>query len=95
MRIERAVRFGFLGAIGVTAVSVATGWLLGQALTQSMTGFNRLFVYVIVGGFGTALALAFLFGLIDALVDEKLDEARQPDPGERSEVGESSAPGDD
>lgn len=94
MRLERAVRFGFIGAVGVTIVSLVTSWLLQQALTQSMSGFNQLFVSVIVGGFGTAVALSLLFGLIDALVDEKLDERGQRRPGESATTGEADAPAD-
>lgn len=73
MRLARAVSFGFIGAIGVMLVSTATLWLLNQALRRSMSSLNRWFVFIVIGGFGVAVALSFLFGLIDILVDEKLE----------------------
>lgn len=73
MRLERAVRFGFVGSIGVTAISLVTFWMLRRARTNASYGAGETALLVLVGAVGTAIVLMFLFALIDVFVDEKLD----------------------
>lgn len=81
MRLERAVRFGFIGAIGLIGIASGTLWLLRVAdVPASPTG--GAFVYLLVAGFGTAVALMFLFALFDVFVDEKLEAREGADPDE-------------
>lgn len=81
MRFERAVRFGFVGSIGVIAISLGTYWML-QLSESPANPFGEAFIFLIVVGLGLAVALTFLFGLIDVFVDEKLEVHDSSSTGE-------------
>lgn len=81
MRLERAVRFGFVGTVGVIAISLGTFWVLRISEDPAMPA-GELLVFLIVVGMGTWVALMFLFGLFDAFVDEKLETRGRADPEE-------------
>ena len=69
---DRAVRFGFIGSIGVIGITMGTLWTLRISDSPAMPA-GEAFITVLVGGMGVAVALTFLFGLIDLFVDEKLE----------------------
>lgn len=73
MRFERAVRFGLIGSIGVLVIAVGTFAMLQLSESPAFPA-GKAFITVIVVGLGLAVALMFLFGLIDVLVDEKLED---------------------
>ena len=79
MRLERAVRFGFVGTIGVIAISFGTFWVLRLSEDPAMPA-GELFIFLIVVGMGTWGALMFLFGLFDVFVDEKLEARERASP---------------
>lgn len=71
MRIDRAVRYGLVGTVGLAAISLMTRWLIRQVkLADGRIGTVQI---VIAVGIGTFVALLFLFALMDAFVDEKLE----------------------
>lgn len=72
MRLERAVRYGFIGSIGVLTISLGTFWFL-HISQDPATPAGEAFIFLLVVGLGTAVALMFLFALIDVFIDEKLE----------------------
>lgn len=71
MRFERAVRYGLVGTVGLAAIALMTRWLIRQVeLADGAIGTVKI---VIAVGIGTFVALLFLFALMDAFVDEKLE----------------------
>lgn len=81
MRLERAVRFGFVGTVGVVAIASGTFWMLRISEDPAMPA-GELFIFLLVVGMGTWVALMFLFGLFDVFVDEKLDARGRSNPEE-------------
>ena len=81
MRLERAVRFGFVGTVGVTAIASGTFWMFRISEDPAMPA-GELFVFLLVVGTGTWVALMFLFVLFDVFVDEKLDARGRSNPEE-------------
>jgi len=79
MRLERAVRFGFVGTIGVITISLGTFWMLRISEDPAMPA-GELFIFLTVVGMGTWVALMFLFGLFDVFVDEKLEAREHASP---------------
>lgn len=72
MRLERAVRFGFIGSIGVIAIALGTFWMLRLSDDPALPA-GEFFITLVVVGMGTSVALMFLFALFDVFVDEKLE----------------------
>jgi len=81
MRLERAVRFGFVGSIGVIAISLGTFGVLRIARDPSRPA-GKAFIFLLVVGLGTAVTLMFLFALIDVFIDEKLELRERSGPEE-------------
>jgi len=81
MRLERVVRFGFVGAIGITAISMVTFWLAQVAQTNASFDWAQDALLLLAVGVGTWMALMFLFTLIDVFVDEKLEAREGASPG--------------
>lgn len=81
MRLERSVRFGITGTIGVMIISLGTFWVLQLSESPAMPA-GQAFIILIIVGFGLAVALMFLFGLMDIFVDEKLEHRERPNTDE-------------
>jgi len=86
MRLERVVRFGFIGAVGITAISMVTFWLTQVAQTNASFDWAQDALLLLAVGVGTWIALMYLFTLIDVFVDEKLEAREGASPGESGGV---------
>lgn len=80
MRIERVVRYGFVGTVGLSATTLLTFWLIREV--ERSAGSIGTIRILIAGVIGTFVALMFLFALIDALVDEKFETHGRVGPEE-------------
>lgn len=88
MRLERAVRFGFTGMIGLAVIGVVTVWVATLAdATVSVNLRGTDIRIVIMGLMGAAVALMFLFWLIGLFVDEKLEDNEIDRPDEVEDDG--------
>jgi len=74
MRIDRAAKFGLVGAVGAIAISLATFGLARIAWMNRTAGFEgrAMGTVAIVLIAGVAVTLMFLFGVIGVFVDRKL-----------------------
>lgn len=72
MRIDRAAKFGIAGAIGVTAISLATVGLMLKVQADAIRAEDAVIRMAMVGVAGTWANLLFLFGVIGVFVDRKL-----------------------
>lgn len=82
MRIDRAAKFGVIGAVGVATVSLVTLWLMQSARADAIRPGDATPTVLIVGIAGTAAALIYLFAVIGAFVDRKLEARELDSPGE-------------
>lgn len=74
MRIDRAAKFGLVGTIGVTAISLLVIWLFVTVQADVVAGNPPpLGSYLIIWIVGTALTLTFLFAVAGVFVDRKLE----------------------
>jgi len=83
MDIDRAAKYGTIGAIGVILISLSTYGLMGMAWANRLAGAegDARGTMMIVGVAGTGTAVLFLFVVIGAFLDREL-EARGIDTPE-------------
>lgn len=82
MRIDRAAKFGVIAAMGLTAISAGTYWLIQSVRFNVIRPEDSLISMLIVLIGGTAASLMFLFAVIGVFVDRKLAARGVPDPEE-------------
>ncbi|GAB3311243.1 hypothetical protein EI982_04840 [Haloplanus rallus] len=84
MDLDRAAKFGSVGAIGVVLVALGTVGLMRLAWTERISGAEGMAVgtVVIVGIAGTAITILFLFVVIGAFLDRELEARELGDPEE-------------
>lgn len=75
MLLDRIAKFGFVGAIGVTAISLGTLWLTGIVWANRIAGYEgraKSTILIVVAA-GVAVNVLFLFVVIGAYVDRELE----------------------
>lgn len=83
MRIDRAAKFGIIGTIGVTAISLMTFWLIWTEYTTTLSGMEPAYGLMLsIGIVGLAVNLMFLFAVIGVFVDRKLEARGFANPEE-------------
>lgn len=74
MRIERAAKFGLAATIGVSVISMTTGWLVWTQYSTRISGTEPAWVLMLgIGVAGLAANLMLLFVLIGEYVDRELE----------------------
>lgn len=88
MDLDRAAKFGIIGAVGVVLISLGTVGLGWVAWTDRVAGAEgmALGTVVLVGIAGTAATVLFLFVVVAAFVDREL-AARGLDRSGENETG--------
>jgi hypothetical protein len=89
MDLDRAAKFGTIGAVGVVLISVGTVGLGWVAWTDRIAGAEgmALGTVALVGIGGLAATILFLFVVVGAFVDRKL-AARGLDGAGEDETGD-------
>jgi hypothetical protein len=84
MDLNRAAKFGSVGAIGVVLISLGTASLMGMAWSDRIRGSEGMAVgsVVIVGILGMAITILFLFVVIGAFLDRELEARGLNNPEE-------------
>ena len=84
MRIDRAAKFGIVGTIGVTTVSLATFGLVRIVWSNRISGFEEraIATILLIVVAGLAVNLMFLFAVVGVFVDRKLEARGLASPEE-------------
>lgn len=74
MQLDRAAKYGVIGAIGVILISLVTFGLSRVVWATRISGFEgkAIDTIMIVGVGGTALTILFLFVVIGAFINAEL-----------------------
>jgi len=84
MELDRAAKFGTIGAVGVILIALGTvglGWVAWADRIAGAEGMT-LGTVVLVGIGGTAAAVLFLFVVIGAFIDRELAARGVDGPGD-------------
>lgn len=86
MELDRAAKFGTIGAIGAVLISLGTvgvGWLAWANRTAGAEGSAMGTIAMVWIG-GTAVTILFLFVVIGAFIDRELDARGLDTPRRRN-----------
>jgi hypothetical protein len=84
MDLDRAAKFGSVGAVGVVFLSLSSSVLMAMAWNDRISGSEGTAIgtVMLVGIAGTAVTVLFLFVVIGAFLDRELEARGLDEPDE-------------